>query len=217
MLRIKNVCIKNVTVPLQQIAHYMHFLHCWRGQGSQCVPAIHNLNFKSGFWKNQDSCNKEKTNGTTNKTRAANDWCQIGGIKVKTYNMSRIRMPLFLGLFSAIQCSVWWSKSCNKKDLLLSCTVVSRLQSAQLQYAALDCARDIERSPLFSMLQTPSKTFRNSHYHGWCEGCCGKHVKNFKSSYVEKLFLHICKLEWFKSIQTCMWVDGNVFICSQGP
>jgi hypothetical protein len=35
-----------------------------------------------------------------------------------------------------------------------------------MQYAALDCARDIERSPLFSMLQTPSKTFRDSHYHG---------------------------------------------------
>jgi hypothetical protein len=48
-----------------QTADYVlnSFLHCWRGQGSQCVPAIHNLNFKSGFWKNQDSCNNEKTNG----------------------------------------------------------------------------------------------------------------------------------------------------------
>ncbi len=35
------------------------------------------------------------------------------------------------------------------------------------------------------------------------------------SSFGGKLFLHICKLEWFKSKQ--VWVDGNVFICSQGP
>ncbi len=31
----------------------------------------------------------------------------------------------------------------------------------------------------------------------------------FESSYGEKLFLHIYKLEWFKSKQ--IWVDGNVF------
>jgi hypothetical protein len=36
---------------------------------------------------------------------------------------------------------------------------------------------------------------------------------NFMSSYGGKLFLHICKLEWFKSKQ--IWVDENVFIFSQ--
>ena len=36
----------------------------------------------------------------------------------------------------------------------------------------------------------------------------------FKSSYGGKLFLHICKLEWFKSKQ--IRVDGNVLICSLG-
>jgi hypothetical protein len=33
-------------------------------------------------------------------------------------------------------------------------------------------------------------------------------------SYGGKLFLHICKFEWFKSKQ--IRGDGNVFICSQG-
>ncbi len=43
-----------------------------------------------------------------------------------------------------------------------------------------------------------------------------KHVRNvFKFSYGEKLFLHICKLKWFKGKQIS--ADGNVFICSQGP
>ncbi len=36
-----------------------------------------------------------------------------------------------------------------------------------------------------------------------------------KSSYGGKLFLHICNREWFKSKQ--ILVDGNVFICLQGP
>ncbi len=37
----------------------------------------------------------------------------------------------------------------------------------------------------------------------------------FVSSYGGKLFLHICKLEWFKGKQ--IWVDENVFACSQQP
>ncbi len=42
-----------------------------------------------------------------------------------------------------------------------------------------------------------------------------KYVRNFKSSYGGKRFLHICKLEWFKS--KLIGVDGNVSFGSQGP
>ncbi len=75
--------------------------------------------------------------------------------------------------------------------------------------------RDIEWSHLFSVLQTPSKSFRHCSSTRVMWGMLWE-VKSiwgiFKSSYGEKLFLHICKLEWFKSKQT--WVDGNIFICS---
>ncbi len=68
------------------------------------------------------------------------------------------------------------------------------------------------------MLQTPSKGFRHWSLPKVMWGMSWE-VKSMsgvvKSSYGGKLFLHICKLEWFKSKN--IWVDGNVFICSQGP
>jgi hypothetical protein len=62
--------------------------------------------------------------------------------------------------------------------------------------------RDKERSPLFLVLQTPSKSFRVcSLLRVMCRVFW--EVKStsriFVSSYEGKLFLHTCKLEWFKS------------------
>jgi hypothetical protein len=61
--------------------------------------------------------------------------------------------------------------------------------------------RDTERSPLFLGLQTPSPV--RVLGKGDERGVVGseKHFRNFKYSYEGKLFLHMCKLEWFKSKQ----------------
>ncbi len=68
------------------------------------------------------------------------------------------------------------------------------------------------------VLWTPSKSFRHCPLPRVIWGVLWE-VKSmsgiFKSSYGGKLFLCLCKLKWFKSKQ--IWVDGNVFICSQGP
>ncbi len=68
------------------------------------------------------------------------------------------------------------------------------------------------------MLLTPSKSFRHcSLQRGvWVVFLEVKSMPGFsKSSYGGIRFLHICKLEWFKSKH--IWVDVNVVICSQGP
>ncbi len=73
--------------------------------------------------------------------------------------------------------------------------------------------REKERSPLFLLLQTPSKSFRLCSLLRVLWGVLWE-VKStswiFMSSYGKKLFLHICKLDQFKSKQ--IWVDENVGI-----
>ncbi len=72
--------------------------------------------------------------------------------------------------------------------------------------------RDKERSPV---LQTPSNSFQHCSLPRVMWGVLWE-VKRmswtFMASYGRKLFLHLWKLEWFKSKQ--IWIDENVF-CSQ--
>ncbi len=74
--------------------------------------------------------------------------------------------------------------------------------------------RDKERSPFLLVLQTPSKSFRHCSLP---RVMCGVfwEVKSMSWIFVYggKLFLHLYKLEWFKSKQ--IRVDENLFICSQ--
>jgi hypothetical protein len=78
--------------------------------------------------------------------------------------------------------------------------------------------RDYERSLLFLVLQTPSKSFMHSSLPRVMCGVVWEQKSMswiFVSSYGGKVFLHIFKLEWFKRKQ--IWVDEDVFICSQEP
>ncbi len=78
--------------------------------------------------------------------------------------------------------------------------------------------RDKERSPLFLVLQTPSKSFRHCSLPRVMWVVLWE-VKSmtwiFMSSFGGNQFLHICKFEWFKSKR--IWIDENAFICSQEP
>ncbi len=77
----------------------------------------------------------------------------------------------------------------------------------------LTSTRDIERWPLFLVLQTPSKSFRHCSLSKVMRGVLWE-VKSmteiFKSSNGGKLFLHKCKLELFTSKQIRVFVHKDL-------